>query len=215
MDHSRLAAEAFDRIAGLYRDKFMDLDLYDDTFAVFCSMVEKRGARIFEVGCGPGNITRYVLTKRPDFKILATDLAPNMISLAKEINPAADFMVMDCREIGHMKEKFDGIVCGFCMPYLSKTECAQLIFDCANLLNAGGIFYFSLIEDRYDRSGYETSSNGKESLFVYYHEEDYLRKSLSENNFELADLGRKKYTRADGTENTHLVIIAKKLKGAD
>lgn len=39
----------------------MDLDLYNDTYDAFCQAVYKPGARIFEIGCGPGNITRYVL----------------------------------------------------------------------------------------------------------------------------------------------------------
>src|SRR5690606_4608879 len=98
---------------------------------------------------GPGNITRYLLAKRPDFTIDAIDIAPNMIELAKQNNPTANFEVMDCRGIAGISKKYDGIICGFCMPYLSKSDCGQLIADSANLLKDNGILYFSTIEGNY------------------------------------------------------------------
>lgn len=55
-------------------------------------------AAIVEVACGPGNITKYLLNKRPGFKIGGIDLAPNMVELAKVNNPTASFQVMDSRK---------------------------------------------------------------------------------------------------------------------
>jgi predicted TPR repeat methyltransferase len=200
----------FNKYAKAYQDKFMNLDLYDDTYDSFCKLLEKKNARVFEIGCGPGNITRYLLSKRPDLRIMGIDFAPCMIELAKENNPSADFKVMDCKQIGSVKEKHDGVICGFCAPYLSKGETLKLISDSAGMLNDGGIFYLSVIEGDYDKSGYETSSNGQDKCFVYFHEEDYLKNGLEKNNFELKDLIRKNYIKGDGTVSTHLILIGKK-----
>ena len=60
----------------------MDLDLYDDTYDTFCEEVNIENATILEIGCGPGNITKYLLNKRPDFRIEGVDVSPNMILLA-------------------------------------------------------------------------------------------------------------------------------------
>jgi len=210
MDSYQTTIDAYNKLASAYQDKFMHLQLYDDTYDIFCRLIEKVNPTVFEIGCGPGNITRYMLSKRPDFRIQAIDMAINMIRLAKENNPTADFTIMDCREIDKLTSKFDAIICGFCMPYLSKEDCAKLIKDCSLLLNTGGILYLSTIEGDYSRSGYETSSGGEYKLFVYYHQQDYLQEDLANNNFELIDLIRKDYQKSDGTPSTHMIFIAKK-----
>lgn len=187
----------------------MDLDLYNDTYDVFCKLIEKPNSKVFEIGCGPGNITKYLLSKRPDFKIDAIDVAPNMIQLAKYNNPSANFNSMDCREIGNITAKYDAVMCGFCMPYLSEKDCNKFIKDCNALLNANGIFYFSVIEGDYNTSGYELGSSG-DKAYVYYYSEDFFKKLLHQTNFELINLIRKNYTKSDKTTSTHLIFIANK-----
>lgn len=210
MDRYQNILETFDRAAGIYQDKFMDQALYNDTYDLFCRQFEKRNPKIFEIGCGPGNITRYMLSKRPDFDILAIDVAPNMIKLAKENNPGARFKVMDCREIDQMTDTFDGIMCGFCMPYLSKEECANLIRDCAQLLHGGGVLYFSTMEGDYSTSRNETSSDGQHTMFTCYHEENYLREMLRENDFRVISFKRSDYRKPDGTVLTDMIFISVK-----
>src|SRR5690606_11871580 len=118
----------------------------------------KGSAKILEIGCGPGNITKYLLFKRPDFNIYGIDIAPKMIALAKSNNPTANFNIMDARQISSLKTKFDGIVCGFCLPYLSNTDCEKLIFDSFNLLNNNGLIYISFAEGDPDTSGFQVGS---------------------------------------------------------
>ena len=211
IDNHIKTLQTWDKLADQYQEKFMDMDLYNDGYDTFCDLVEKQHPDVFEIGCGPGNITRYILSKRPDFNILAIDTSPNMIRLAKENNPAAGFRVMDCREIDSLQQKFDAIICGFCMPYLSKNDCIKLIKDCSFLLKNGGILYLSTIENDYNKSTFETSSDGQHTMFVYYHEEGYLQEVLRENNFELVELHRKMFPKADGTTSTHMIFIARKI----
>ena len=211
MDKYQLTFQTWNKLAQAYQDKFMDLDLYDDTYDLFCSLIKKPQAKIFEIGCGPGNITRYLLTKRPDFKIEAIDVAPTMVELAKKNNPTASYTIMDCREIDKLTSSYDGIICGFCMPYLSKVDCAKLIKDCSRLLNTNGILYLSAIEDDYSKSGIEAGSTGNQA-YVYYHEANYLQAYLAENNFEVLELKRKFYPKSPEENSTHLIFIARKNK---
>lgn len=209
MDKTKMAIDIFDKRASEYQAKFMDVGLYHDTFDLFCTSITKENAEILELACGPGNITRYLLNKRPDFKILGIDLAPNMIELAKRNNPTASFQCMDCRDIRLLGKKYDAVMCGFCLPYLSKEESVQLISDVYNLLESNGLLYISTMEDDYAKSGLESSSSG-DQMFIHYHEADYLTQALLENGFKIIDVQRIEYPKQDGSKTTDLVIIAGK-----
>lgn len=208
MNTSQLSIDAFNKRAREYQDKYMDVSLYHDSFDVFCNAIKKENAEILELACGPGNVTRYLLNKRPDFRILGIDLAPNMLDLARKNNPEAGFQLMDCRDIGRINNKYHGIAGGFCLPYLSKEESVQLIRDAAGLLKPDGLLYLSTMEDDYSRSGIQTSSYGDQA-YIYYHRADYLVAALEANGFEVIELQRKEYAAPDGTKTTDLVIIAR------
>lgn len=202
----------YNKFAKNYQNKFMNMNLYDDTYDEFCSLINRKNPNILEIACGPGNITKYILSKRPDFRILGIDLAPNMIALAKENNPKANFKVMDCKEIGVINQKYDGIICGFCTPYLSKEDVKQLILDASKLLNSSGVFYLSTMEDDYRKSGFETTSFAENNkIFIYYHQLDYLTEMFVDAGFKIIKTQRKEYPEIDGTITIDLIITAKKI----
>jgi ubiquinone/menaquinone biosynthesis C-methylase UbiE len=208
MDQGKAAADIFNKYASDYQTKFMNVDLYADSLNFFCDAIKKQNASVLELACGPGNITKYILDKRPDLKIFGTDLAPNMIGLAKQNNPSAEFAVMDCREIKNLNKRFGAVMCGFCLPYLSKEEALQLISDSAELLDREGVIYISTMEDDHSKSGFKKGSKGDE-IFMNYHEESYLRSALEKNNFEIVFTGRKNST-SNNEAVVDLILIAKK-----
>ena len=207
MNKNKIAVNLFDKLAESYQERFMDVSLYGDTFDFFCDNIETENAEILELACGPGNITQYLLNKRPDFKILGTDLAPNMIELAQKNNPKATFQLMDCRAIGTIDKKYDAIMCGFCLPYLDKTETIKLIQDASNVLKPKGLLYLSTMEDDYDASGFRKGSTGEE-IFMHYYPAEFLTQTLQENNFTIIKTERKVYPANDGSSVTDLIIIA-------
>lgn len=197
-------------MAAVYEERFMDLTLYNDTYDEFCRHVSQPDPMILEIGCGPGNISRYILSRRRDFKLFGIDLAPNMVQLAMKNNPSAEFGIMDCRNIRSIEKKFNGIICGFCMPYLSIEECTKLILDCADLLEKDGILYFSVIEGKYEDSAFEYSSDGKDRTFVHYYSEEDFLPVLKASGFEVLNRDRKEYAKRDGAQSFHLIFIVRK-----
>jgi ubiquinone/menaquinone biosynthesis C-methylase UbiE len=197
----------WNKIADLYNEKFMDLKIYDESYDTFCSLLKNNSPGILEIGCGPGNITKYLKNKIPDSRILATDVSPNMIGLAKKNVPEAEFQLLDARNIKEVNEIFDGIMCGFCIPYIDELYLTKMIGDCSSLLTKNGIIYLSCIEGNYTDSKFEEGSSG-DKAFVYYYPEEELIKMLVANNFKMEKIFRIPYKRSSGKEEVHLIIIA-------
>lgn len=186
----------------------MNVDMYRDSFNLFCDSIEKEHPEVLELACGPGNITKFLLDKCPDFKLLGTDLAPNMIELAKINNPSAEFKIFDSKEILTLDKKYDALVCGFLLPYLTKDEAIKLIQDASHILNPNGVLYISTMEDENSKSGLTKGSSGDE-MFMNYHEADYLIEALTKSDFELIQLERVETKNPDGSSVIDLILISR------
>lgn len=202
-------AAAFDLLAEAYQAKFMDLTLYDASYDRLGALLPPR-ARVLELGCGPGNVTRALLRRRPDLQILATDPAPNMLRLAAANNPTAACRLLDARAINELPEQFEAVVAGFCLPYLSAEEGARLAQDSYARLTSGGVLYLSFIEGDYARSGYQWSSDGRARSYVYYYPAEEVQGWLEAAGFGPAEVLRVAYPKADGAADTHCILLAQK-----
>ena len=201
--------ETWNKVASLYQDKFMDLDLYNDTYDFICNALIKPNSKILEIGCGPGNITKYILSNRPDFDIFGIDIAPNMIELARRNNPNASFSIMDSRKISKLETKYDGIIAGFCLPYLSQKEAVNLIFDAKNLLNDNGLLYLSFVEGDPTKSDFQVGSSGDRTYF-YYHILDELKTQLMNHLFEDLTTVKVEFKKSETEIDIHTILTAKK-----
>jgi 2-polyprenyl-3-methyl-5-hydroxy-6-metoxy-1,4-benzoquinol methylase len=209
MDRYKETFETWNKVASLYQDKFMDLDLYNETYDFICNSIKKDKAKILEIGCGPGNITKYLLSRRPDFNIYGIDIAPNMIELAKINNPSANFSVMDCRQINNLKIKFDGIICGFCLPYLSQADSEKLISDSYNLLAGHGLIYLSFVEGDPKKSDFRVGSSG-DRVYFYYHNLDKIKMKLINHEFQELKVFKVEFKKSESEKDIHTILIAKK-----
>lgn len=206
MNDNSNAINIFNTNASYYAEKYMDVSSYGPALDILCESIKKQNAEVLELACGPGNVTKYLLSKRPDLRILATDLAPNMLQLAKEHNPDIETQFLDCREIRSLNRTFDAVVCAFATPYLSKEETIRMIQDISSVLNAGGAFYISTMEDDHSRSGWQTSSKG-DKVYMYYHEAGYLVQAIEDSGMKLL---YQSTLPAPVNGDTDLILIATK-----
>ncbi|MDF2437501.1 MAG: hypothetical protein K0Q95_1877 [Bacteroidota bacterium] len=209
MDKSELAAGIFSKLAEHYQNRFMDVSLYEKSFDHFCDYLIGQRPAILELACGPGNISKYLLKKLPHIQLKGMDLAPEMIRLAKTNNPQAEFHVMDCRNIDQLNHTYNGIMCGFLLPYLSKEEVEKLISNAYALLNESGVLYISTMEDDHNKSGWKSGSTG-EKMFMHYYDEEFLANTLKKNHFKILNTERVVSTMTDNTIVTDLILIAGK-----
>src|SRR5687767_13608952 len=109
MDHVLHTVNVYNQHVKEYMNTFMDLDLYKDTFNHLLDALPP-GATVLELGCGPGNVVKYLKTKRADLQILGIDLAPAMIEAAKKENPGVEFKQLDIRNAGEIEGSFNAVI---------------------------------------------------------------------------------------------------------
>ncbi|RWU03921.1 class I SAM-dependent DNA methyltransferase [Pedobacter chitinilyticus] len=205
MDKYQETFETWNKIAKIYEDKFMDMDLYNESYDFICQNINTENAKLLEIGCGPGNIAKYLLSKRPDFKILGIDVAPKMIELAQKNNPTAHFEVMDARAINNLNDHFDGVIAGFYLPYLSVAECNEFISKSSQLLNDRGLIYLSFVEGDPKASEFKTNHEG-DRVYFQYHELSEIETQLKAHGFGDIHVSKVAFKKPD----IHTIVIARK-----
>jgi ubiquinone/menaquinone biosynthesis C-methylase UbiE len=209
LDHCAISVGVFHKLAHRYREKFMDVTLYNDWYREFCELIRPGRAKVLDAACGPGNVSRYLLGRRPELELLGIDLAPRMVELAREAVPSAQFAVQDCRRLADLKRRFDGIICAFGLPYLSCDEASAFIGAAAEILQPGGVLYLSTMLGRSEDSGFERCSSG-DRVYVNYHSEDEITRSLRACSLRVVKRARMPSPSEASKKTTDLVVIAVK-----
>lgn len=104
-------------------------------------------ARILEVGCGTGFLTRHIRTQWPDAELAVSDLAPEMVGQAAR-NPmlSASFFTMDGEWPCFEGEWFDLILSSLAFQWFADLPGAlERLFA---LLRPGGSLIFSTMAER-------------------------------------------------------------------
>jgi SAM-dependent methyltransferase len=210
MDHSARSASAFDKVADKYQERFMGLTVYDDGYQEFCDLLPPGRARILDAACGPGNVSRFLMARRPELDLLGIDLAPRMVELARETVPSARFAVHDCRRLADLEMRFHGIICAFGLPYLSWGEARAFIETAGSVLEPKGVIYLSTILGNSADSGFERFSSGDE-VHVTYHNEEQVSSWLEEYRFTLVKQERVPSPKVAPKPTMDLIVIARKI----
>lgn len=202
------AVNLFNKLADSYQLRFFSVDAYQQDLDNFLNLV-KPNSNILDVACGPGNISHYLLKKRPDLNLLGIDLAPNMINLAQTNNPDAHFRVYNALELEALNQSFDAIIVGFLFPYLSKEQVLGFLRNVSAILHPGGALYLSTMEDLYENSRFRPSSTG-ELVMMHYYESSFLSQTLEFLGFEVLSIRTQNFVISENETDTDLMIVARK-----
>ncbi len=199
----------FNKYALSYEQKYMSVTKYESGLLFFIDQLEEGKDSILEIGCGPGNISKYIKSQRNSINLLGIDISNTMIKLAQANNPNDEFIVMSAVDIASLNKKYNGIICGFCLPYLSKKECTQLLFDASRLLTDEGIIYLSLNLGDFVNSGYQQSKHLDDQLFMYFYDEQFIIKSMESNGFTILYREVLEFKQEHSIYNQEMIIVAK------
>jgi cyclopropane fatty-acyl-phospholipid synthase-like methyltransferase len=211
MNNQSHTIEIYNRYVKEYSDKFMNLDLYKDTFDYLVDKLPT-GANVLELGCGPGNVARHLMSKRADLQMLGIDLAPNMIEAARKANPGAEFRLLDIRHAREIHRHFHGVIAAFCIPYLAVEDLTGLFVNMKRLTTEKkGMIYLSFMEGQRERSGFEkTSFTGTSEMYINYYPRNAIESMMKEHDFVIKKLYTKDYPETDGSTTTDLIYIAER-----
>jgi malonyl-CoA O-methyltransferase len=100
-----------------------------------------RGAQILEIGCGTGVLTGEIRALWPDAKLIATDLAPDMLTVARRRGAADELLAMDGEEPVFEGRWFDLILSSLAFQWFD--DMPRALARLHDLLKPGASLYFA------------------------------------------------------------------------
>lgn len=178
-------SHVFGNAAQVYLEKFADLSAFSAGFKYLANHLQEQ-PQMLDLGCGPGNSSKALLRFKSTAKITGIDLAPQMIALAQKEVPQANFKTGDILDLDFNQQSFDGIIAGFCLPYLDLNEGKQLINNAVELLKVQGILYVSTMVSAKTEAILSQSSSGKgPQVRMQYYAENDLKALITQNGLKI------------------------------
>ncbi|UCE41199.1 MAG: class I SAM-dependent methyltransferase [Candidatus Aminicenantes bacterium] len=161
-------------------------DYVEETESI--SRVIKEKARIdvrslLHLGCGGG---RNDFTFQKQFAVTGVDISEEMLKLAKELNPAAEYIKGDMRSI-RLGRTFDCVVALDSVNYMkTEEELSQLFYTAFDHLNPGGVF-LTVVEEsqnRFKQNRVISSTHSLDDTQITFIENSY-DPNPEDNHFEM------------------------------
>ena len=92
------------------------------------------GSRVLDVACGPGQLAGEAAARRAT--VVAVDLSPVMLALARKQHPAVEFREGDAEALPFAEDSFDAVLCNFGLGHFPRPERAM---ELARVLAPSGV----------------------------------------------------------------------------
>jgi SAM-dependent methyltransferase len=138
------------------------------------------GARVLDLGCGPGMPSTRLLASR--FDVTGVDISEAQLDAARRNVPQASFVHADLAQIDFPPESFDGVTALYAISHVPREEHGPLFERIARWLVPGGLFLATL------GSGDDPDWIGEwlgQPMFFSSHDAAANRRLLTAANFEL------------------------------
>lgn len=142
-------------------------------------------AKILDAGCGPGRDCEYFASH--GFRVIGIDLSENLLSIAKQRVPQADFFKQDFRSLRFPKELFDGIWACASLLHLKRKDISTVLRSFFQILKPGGILFVQVKEGKGEADIAEPIISGLTRHFVYYSHQE-LKKILQTAGYVVEDI---------------------------
>lgn len=131
---------SYDQVASQYAERFKD-EMDDKPFDRDCldRLSREVGTLgpICDMGCGPGQIARYLHRKGID--TLGVDLSPRMIAEAQRLNPEIPFHRGDMLSLPDADNSWGGIAAFYCIIHIPRERIVAALREMKRVLKPGGL----------------------------------------------------------------------------
>jgi SAM-dependent methyltransferase len=202
MDRTRASydavAEAYaDAFGGELEGKHLDRALLDG----FAELCRAGGGPVYDLGCGPGHVTRYLAERGVDARGL--DLAPEMVRIARARHPGIEFAVGSMTALDAPDASWGGALALYSIIHMSPGDRRGAFHEIARALRPGGwllvAFHVSSADHPTGSSVHlETWFDASVDLTAYFLDPEQILGELREAGLELrARLDREPWTDAE------------------
>ena len=198
---------AYNKNADKYTAKFQDFSTYKRKITEFQNQHISKGAKILDLGCGPGNNITTIKSLDDTCQFTGVDLSVDLLNIAKKIHPNCRFINQDICKL-KVTEQYDTILASFCIVHLVDRQTVNLVKYISESLVERGCLYMSFMEGT--SSGFESTSFSKDEIFFNYYQPDDILELLKSCNLELKSLSREGYLEQDGSTTNDVFIYATK-----
>ena len=108
--------------------------------------IDLRGTRVLDAGCGAGDSTRALEARLAPSRLVAIDLMPEMVELARGATPRAEIRVGDITATGEQDAAFDGIFVLGVLHHVPAWRAA--LRELARILAPGGVLVMEELHGR-------------------------------------------------------------------
>lgn len=175
--YSAVASEYADKIFDELKGKPKDRELLDQ----FAAMVGQ-GARVCDVGCGPGQIAKYLAGKGLD--PIGIDISPGMIDRARKLNPNLEFQVCDLLKLPLPDSSLSGVAAFYSLIHIHPSRLSLAFDEIFRVLRPGGIFLFAFHVGK-EAVHLDEWWNHPVNLDFYYFEVEPIKKIVLASQFEI------------------------------
>lgn len=131
----------YDRVASHYAARFYgELEhkpLDRALLRCFAEMIGTPGPPVADVGCGPGQASRFL--SELGVETVGIDLSPAMVERARALNPTLEFKVGDMRGIDAPDDWWGGIVAFYAIVHSTLDDVSRIFTEFHRVLRPGGL----------------------------------------------------------------------------
>ncbi len=124
-------------------DRYLGPYIFEPYAIEMAARIPADSRRLLEIACGTGRVTAHLRRMLPQAELIATDLNPDMLAIARRRLPAADILwqTADVQELPFEDAGFDTVVCQFGLMFVP--EQAKAMREMYRMLKPGGRLVWS------------------------------------------------------------------------
>jgi len=190
--HSKNVQTGYDKVSAEYAKQFIDelenkpLDRL--LLKRFAQSMQGSTDPICDIGCGPGETTRYLRDHGVE-NIFGMDLSAGMVAQARHFNPDIEFRQGDMAALDAEDDSWAGIVAFYSIIHIPREDMVSVLREFKRVLKPGGLLFF-------------TFHIGQNAIFV----DNWWEKEVAINFFFFETDEMKGYLEAAGFEIEDLII---------